>query len=380
MKVLHLIPSMAARYGGPGEALAGWCDGLVGLGIEVTVACLTSPDEGPSIDLDPRVQRVEINRRIPYIQYSRGLSLRLRRETFDIIHSHGLWTYVNCLASKLAEQRGVPHIISCCGMLDPKALARSGWRKRVAARVFQRNALTRAAKLVANSEHEASDIARFVSHDRVTIVANPVRPRPVLSTTTRGLEAEAIAGLPADARVLLFLGRLHPVKGVERLLQAWGRVQQKHSNWHLVLAGPDQGGYGEIISVYPQNLRANVHLPGQVDAKGKWALYDRADVFVMPSDHENFGIAIAEALTAGVPVITTQGAPWKELHEAGAGWWVAADVVSIATALEEAMYETPAERDERGRRSTAIAARFTVEQAGQDLLELYRQCLAHGTT
>lgn len=379
MRILHLIPSISARYGGPGEALAGWCDGLVGLGVSVTVAGLSSPGEGPSITLDYRVERVEATRQIPYIQYSSGLASLLQRETFDLVHSHGLWTYVNYLADKLAWERRVPHIISCCGMLDPKALARSAGRKRIAAQLFQRKALEHAARLIANSEHEACDIARFASHDRVSIVPNPVRARPLAPAKGRRSPLELVAELPADARVLLFIGRLHPVKGLERLLMAWSAVQNKFPNWHLILAGPDQGGYRQTIVSYSKELQSRIHLPGQVDGHEKWALLDRADLFVMPSDHENFGIAIAEALTAGVPVITTHGTPWRDLPRNGAGWWVPADVSSIGAALDEAMGETRSVRDERSRRSKAIAMQFSVDRVSRDLLTLYENSLAHET-
>src|SRR5688572_20077039 len=150
MQVLHIISSLAARSGGPVEALAGWCDGLIASGAGVSIGALDIRCRGPRAAFDPRAKMVLADCQIAAIAYGHDLARLLRREEFDLIHSHGLWQYPNYLAPSLADARRVPHIISPCGMLDSKALARSALRKRVAAAIFQRRALTEAATLIAN--------------------------------------------------------------------------------------------------------------------------------------------------------------------------------------------------------------------------------------
>jgi glycosyltransferase involved in cell wall biosynthesis len=376
MKVLHIIPSVRAQDGGPVEALAGWCDGLLALGAEVTVGTLYGPDDGPPVAFDQNVNVVLERGNIDIIRYGFRLASRLRCEDFDLIHSHGLWTHINFSADRLARERGVPHIISPCGMLAPKALARSALRKYVAAAVFQRRALTGAAMLIANSEFEARDINRAVPNARIAVVPNPVRPFTDCVTSPLRPDVQAVLDLPSERRIVLFVGRLHPVKGIDRLLAVWDGLCRRHGGWHLVLAGPDQGRFVDKVTISNPDDRARIHLPGQVSAAEKWALLGRADLFVMPSDHENFGLAIAEALVAGVPTITTHGTPWKALAETGAGWWVQADAGALGDALDEAMREAPRARRARGNLARGLAANFGVRRVGEQLIRVYSTCLS----
>lgn len=376
MRILHLIPSLAARTGGPVEALAGWCDGLLALGADVTVGALLSEDEGPRVAFAPDVKLVLAPRDIAHLYYGHGLAGLLKQEPFDLVHSHGLWTYVNYLASRLARSRGVPHVISPCGMLAAKALSRSDLRKRVALATFQRRALAEAATVVANAAPEAEDIHRTVPEAMVAIVPNPIRPR---SSNTDGAPSpalRAILALPPEAKIILFLGRLHVVKGVDRLLEAWRRLHDHHNDWHLVLAGPDQGGFAQKVAGLDYATRARLHLPGQVSPAAKWAILERATLFVMPSDHENFGVAIAEALSAGVPTVTTRATPWQVLAEKGAGWWIAPDTEALQLTLDAAMREAPDVRISRAVAARAIAAEFEVRRVGERLLHVYEACLA----
>lgn len=376
MRILHLIPSISASDGGPVEALAAWCDGLVRLGVSITVAYMMDEDDQPSIALNPGIDHIEDRKCLPYIRYGTQLEFKLKKTSFDLIHSHGLWTYPNYLAAKIARERTVPHVISCCGMLDPRALNRSSYKKKIAALAFQNTALTRASMLIANSDQEVGHIHKFIRHDRIALIANPVRSRPSLPSIDDGKKVNILC-LPDEANVLLFLGRLHPVKGVSRLLEAWNVICQNHSNWHLVLAGPDQGQYQDIISSFSAQFHSRIHLTGQVDRLVKWELFDRADLFVMPSDHENFGIAIAEALTAGVPVITTTGTPWRILQDLSAGWWIPANVSSLVAALDQALSEPPSERRLRAERSKDISRDFSIDLVSRSLLRVYEKCLSH---
>jgi glycosyltransferase involved in cell wall biosynthesis len=376
MRILHLIPSIALSDGGPIEALAGWCEGLVDLGVDVTIASVKATGKGPPIELCSKIRCIEDKECLPYVHYAYGLSSRLKSESFQLVHSHGLWTYPNYLADRLAFECQVPHVISCCGMLDPKALKRSSLRKKIAGIAFQKKALDRASMLIANSEQEHKHILQFIRHDRISLVSNPVRVRSKLQQKKYSYGDKDYVSLPSNIRVILFLGRLHPVKGIQRLLEAWSSLQNKHYNWHLVLAGPDQGNYQNAVSSYSVQFQSRTHLLGQVAHQEKWELLDRADLFVMPSDHENFGIAIAEALTAGVPVITTTGTPWRILQDIGAGWWVPCDVSSLIVALDAAMSEPDTVRIRRAQLSQFISREYEVNSVAHKLINVYEHCIS----
>lgn len=375
IKVLHVIPSIAARTGGPVEALAGWCDGLLAFGVDVTVGALLSEDDGPRVDFAPGVKLVFARRDIAHLQYGHGLAVRLQREEFDIVHSHGLWTYVNYLADKLARARRVPHVISPCGMLAAKALSRSDLRKRLTMTVFQRRALAEAATLIANSEPESEDIVRAVPNGKAAIVPNPIRARPDRADELLRPPTREILAVAPETGIVLFLGRLHVVKGVDRLLEAWRGLHGRHPGWRLVVAGPDQGGFAQKAVNLDLGPHTRAHLLGQVSAHEKWALLERANLFVMPSDHENFGVAIAEALSAGVPTVTTHGTPWQALSTKGAGWWIPAEAEALSKALDEAMREPPATRAVRSEAARGLASDFDIRHVGERLVGVYKACL-----
>ena len=207
-----------------------------------------------------------------------------------------------------------------------------------------------------------------------------VLPNPVAGPVWLGVEEGALgragpryAILPPGRKTVLFLGRLHPVKGLERLLGAWGRLGPFHASWQLVLAGPDEGGYRAVVEQWIESLGcgSSVRLVGALDEAGKWEVLRGADLFVMPSDFENFGLAIAEALLAETPVITTTGTPWQALADSGAGWWVEPSVPALSVALAEAMATPPEQLRLMGRRGLAIAQSFAPDRVANQLVGLY---------
>ncbi|MEI7941071.1 MAG: glycosyltransferase, partial [Verrucomicrobiota bacterium] len=215
-------------------------------------------------------------------------------------------------------------------------------------------------------------------------------------------------------RTVLFLGRLHPVKGVARLVEAWAEIQIKKAesiplksrnwesrkqksedrgpwsvvrgpvvrgpwsgDWQLVIAGPDEGGMrpGLEAALRAQGCEESVIFTGELDEQQKWAAYRAADLFVMPSDFENFGNSIVEAMLSSLPVITTTGTPWKELPAQGAGWCVEPTVEAVRDALGAAMAMPDDARQEMGRRAAVLAAKFGPEQVGADLIQVYEWML-----
>lgn len=393
--------------GGPVLGMAAYAGLLADAGYAVTVYSVKRGTDGESFALDSRVRHVQESaagwggfRRSP------ALWRQAQAAEINLIHSHGLWTDVHRLAGHLARTRKVPHLLGPCGMLMPGALRHHGWKKAPVRIWFQDRALSAAQCLHAKSNQEYKQIRAFGLRNPVAVIPNPIAPPPMLDPgrgqKTEGRDQISEVGgqksvvrspwsVVPGRRVVLFLGRLHPVKGLARLVRAWAGIQRSGSQWsggqwsggpspatwQLVLAGPDEGGYRRELEALIAELgcRDSVVFTGELDEKQKWGALAAADLFVMPSDFENFGNAIVEAMSCGLPVITTTGTPWEELRSADAGWRVEPRVEPLAEALREALAMSEAQRRAMGKRAAGLAARFGPEQAAVDMIQVYRWLL-----
>jgi len=243
----------------------------------------------------------------------------------DLVHAHGLWDGATLAGSILADRAGCPLVVATHGMLADWAFRHRAAKKALPWLLWERRALAGADVLEAKS---ATEVRGFVARG----LRNRAEVIPV------GLE---IPPLPPRAgavgpRECLFLSRIHPVKGIDILLRAWARARP--AGWRLVVAGPDAEGYeGEMKRLAEQlGLGDAVAFVGPKYGGEKWGAMRRAELFVLPSHTENFGLVVAEALAMEVPCITTTGTPWADLPRLGLGWCVDAAEAPLAGALREA--------------------------------------------
>ena len=254
---------------------------------------------------------------------------------FGIIHSHGLWRMPNVYAAWAAQKGSCSLVVSPHGALAASGRARHRIEKGVFWSMFQQAALQAAACFHATSEAEFEDIRGLGFRQPVCILPHGVDIPP-------GAEGHG-------SRRVLFLGRLHPQKGLDILLRAWKLVESAFPAWELRIAGPGDPSHVESLRNLERDLSLErVEFCGPVNGQEKWSLYRDASVFVLPSPSENFGLVVAEALAAGIPAIVSRGAPWREIETRGAGWWVRPGVTELADALRAAMTLPPAELRARG--------------------------------
>lgn len=311
----------------------------------------------------------------------------------DLLHSHGVWHPANHWVARATRCWGVPLILHPHGMLEPWALGQRAWKKRLALALFQRRDLETARVFVATSEMECKNLRRLGLRQPVAVI-----PNGVSLPTDRGAGAAVLASTlwpggsqggqavlerggavrQARARVALFLSRVHPKKGVLDLVRAWGQVAP--AGWRLRIAGPDEGGYwAEVARLVGQlGLGASIDYCGPVEGEPKAALYREADLFVLPTFSENFGLVVAEALAYGVPVITTRGAPWADLETYDCGWWIETGVEPLVAALRAAMALSDAERRAMGERGRVYVQRYDWDAIAAETLALYRWVLGQG--
>jgi len=340
LRVLHVTPYFAPAfaYGGPPRSVLGLCRGLVRAGVGVEVLTTTAnpghelpPSPGAGVQYDGirvhYVPRAFPRRWFRAVKFRTRLRARLR--DVDLVHIHGLWNVPGWIAADEARRTRTPYVISPRGMLDDEARRRHAWRKLLAYACIERRSVRSAALLHATSAQERATLVKLGVP--VVMISNGVDIVEA-APGARG-RCRSRLGIPADAPLVTFLGRIHPMKRLDLLAQAFRRVHDRYPDAHLVIAGPDEDGHGAEIQPLFAELGAAVHWTGELTDDGKAALLADADVLVMCSDSESFGMSVAEALAAAVPVVVTQTCPWRKVAEANCGFWVPQTADAVADAV-----------------------------------------------
>lgn len=305
---------------------------------------------------------------------SPALKHRLRRDVrdYDVIHSHSVWTLPNhyaCLAGRRAKR---PFMFTAHGTLEPWAMQRSGWKKRLVWRWFQRRDLRDAACIQVNSRREAEGVRRQGLSNPLPVIPNGVDLAPFADPHEDHLRNRfpELRG----RRIALFLSRVHQKKGLDHLIEAWSRLAGAYGDtWRLVIVGPDDGH--EAVArraVAELGVAESVVFVGPLSGDEKAAALEHADLFALPSFSEGFSMAILEAMAARLPVLITPGCNFDAVAEREAGLIVSPDAHDTQRGLRTLMEMTDTERAEMGRRGRAMIERdYTWDRVAEQLAAVY---------
>ncbi|MHB8789328.1 MAG: glycosyltransferase [Desulfobulbaceae bacterium] len=431
MRVAHIINSLT-KASGLSAFCANMTQHLAELGVDIDLYVWWVGDDS----LLPDHERIKI-----YETKDAGFQPAIRP---DIVHIHSLWVPMVHKGCVYARKNDIPYVLSPHGMLSAWALRHRWWKKLPGMILYQYRDLHRASLLHATAQSEVTNIRRLRLKQNVAVVPLGT-DLPSLHSTKVSAESRQLAVHAAslaggdDIRTVLFLSRVHPVKGLRNLFNAWAALkrdwvgeEQRHGQpnrpvrWRLVIAGPDVMGHKEELLQLAQLLRLNAYdlsegfclsvlsqiekdadvvFTGPVYGEDKNSLHGMADLFVLPSFTENFGAVVSDSLAYGVPVITTKGTPWSELEgqkavstgqRAGGsrlasedtrmdeiasagrcGWWVDIGVEPLVRALREAINMTDEERREMGENGRRlIETKYTWPVVAGEMKKAYERMLS----
>jgi len=404
MKILFAVHGYkpAWRIGGPIISVSSLAESLVKRGHDVTVFTTDSNlDRTLDVPTDRAVdvegvkvryfrRRPLIPMRVPRLEYlSKSLGFLYAPElkfaldewvpSVDLVHTHLPFVYPTYAAAHAAFRHGKPLFYHQRGVFDPERLKFRSLKKMVYLRLIEVPILRRAEMLIALTEAERSSYTRLGITTPIRVIPNGIDTHPY----SRPPEPDDLAplGIRPEHQVVLFMGRLHPIKGADRLLGAFVRIAQRHPDAMLVLAGPDEFGIEQAFrtDVEAAGLGERVVFPGMVSGSLKHSLLARADLFCLPSDAEGFSMAVLEALASKTAVLLTPGCHFQEVERFGAGKIVANDVPALATALDELLVAPAILAAMGARGQQLVTERFTWKRITDAVIEAYEEGIARHT-
>jgi glycosyltransferase involved in cell wall biosynthesis len=380
MNVIHTVPSLGESDGGPPRSVSQLCNILCQQESSIGIVTVVKPND-PIVPLDAGIQLTTLEAK------SSSLSDRFRATDFgsaldhidqsipiSVVHQHGIWLRSSHAVTRFAHENKLPLVVAPRGMLEPWALNHHKLKKKLAWALYQERDLEKATAFHATAQSEADSIRRLGLKQPIAVIPNGVQlPEEI------DCEGGSLGRLEGDRKTALFLSRINPKKGLPMLLDVWKKLAPE--NWLLVIAGNDDSNHLPVIErkISEHGLGERVIIAGPLFNEAKEAAYRSADLFVLPSYSENFGIVVAEALSFGVPVLTTTGCPWQELQTHKCGWWVEPTPAGIETALNDALRKTNEELSSMGRRGRQLVEKnYQWSGIAERMLEFYDWLLDGG--
>lgn len=371
IRVGMLAGSLTRSGGGVAESVLAAAEALRAIdGFEVELFCLDMDE--PAIETGGPPPRLFRPAGPAAFGYAPGLSAALAGADLDVLHVHGIWMYMSVAARQWKAQSGRRYVVSPHGMLDPWALANSGWKKRLAGILYERGSLRSADCLHALCEAELASIRDFGLRNAVCIVPNGVAPAAAADARLPPWRRS----LPEHAAILLYLGRLHPKKGAHDLIAAWSAVRphpaRRARPWHLVIVGDGPAAYVAGLHRLADGA-PDIHLLGPRYGEEKRAAFRAADAFVLPSLSEGQPIAVLEAWAHGLPCLLTPDCNLPEGFAARAAIRIAPGPSGIAEGLVSLFVMTPRARRDMGNAGVRLTrTRFSWPMTARSLAGVYR--------
>lgn len=326
MKICIATASIDKSDGGPSRSVPMLAKGLAEIGVNTTLLVVETNDMNFHI-LENTNVRVMV---LPRHYKTSEVGSLIKAEKFDLIHLQNLWHPFYHIVAKKARALNIPYIMTPRGCLEPWCLQQKKLKKMLAMTFYQKRDLQKASCILATANLEAKHIRNLGIEGPIAIIPNGIdvseyQCRPTSTKNTK--------------KQILFLSRIHNKKGIEFLINAWELLKTRYPDWNVVIAGNGEESYIQQLEelIIEKKLQNCVEIIPPVFGKEKYKIYCESSLFVLPSYSENFGMVIAEAMSCGVPVITTMGTPWQQLNEKQLGWCIELSLDNLIATLKTAV-------------------------------------------
>lgn len=361
MKIIHYIPSIDRIAGGTSTFMQ-----VLGkeLGKLAEVHIITHASDNP-LPID--------NCKIHYVEGFNPFNRRFKNEVNrlldkvkpDMVHVNCCWTPECTLVQRLAQRRSIKVVLTPHGMLEPWIIKRHYWtRKLPALLLYQKAAIQNADCLQATAESEKENLLKLGYNSNIKIVK-------------LGIDAESITMKTSwkENKQILFLSRVHVKKGINYLIDAVDVLQKELKGYKILVAGEGDADYIATLKqqIAGKGLQEIIQLIGGVYGDTKWKLFQISDFFVLPTNSENFGLAIAESLASGTPVITTVGTPWNDLNTSNAGAWIEIGTQPLVDTLRRFLSLSDEELETMGKNGRKlIETKYSAKVMAEEMMKVYQ--------
>lgn len=367
MKVVHYIPSIDRSSGGVGAYMQLLAKELGKL-CELYIA--TSASENPLPIENAKVITIP-SKLTEFRKMKKEWCNLLNEINPDIVHINCCWMPQSAFTQKWAQKLGYKVILSPHGMLEPWIISRHYWTKKVPALLlYQKSAIVNADCIHATAVSEKENLLKLGYNSKIEVVANGI-----------DIDSIVIKNNWERKKNILFLSRIHVKKGIEFLLEAVAMLKKELNGYTINIAGEGEHEYIVALTNKAQILGIDkmVNFCGGVYGEKKWELFRKADIFVLPTYSENFGIVVGEALACGTPVITTKGTPWEELNTEHCGWWTEIGCEPTKEALLKFLNLSVKELEKMGYSGRRlIENKYSTKKIANDMYNLYSRKIWDG--
>ena len=373
---------MAPRYGGPSTACWEMARAVAHLGHEVSIFTTNQDGSGQlEVPTDRPVWRDGVEVRYFPVQpprfwgtsWSLGRALRQKIPTVDLVHVHSLYLFHDLVAGRHCRTCGVPYLIQPHGSLDPFIYLRHRWRKNLMERLFERRNIRKAAAILFTTAEERDLAAPFIFGAAGLVVPLGIDFTEFATLPPKG-EFRSRYPEIGDKPIILFFGRVNFKKGMDILAKAFGAVARRREDAHLVIVGPDDEGWGDRVRTWlgEEGALDRTTFTGMLLGPEKLAVLRDADMFVLPSYSENFGLSVIEAMAAGLPVIISDKVNiWRDVQQGAAGRVIPCEAAALADQLLDLLgnADEAAAMGRRGR--SMVQERFQWPRVAPELAKAY---------